>query len=201
MFAKAPRPGSVKTRLVPALGREGAAGLHRRLVRHALSVAAAARAGGVELWCAPDELDPFLQACAREFGAALRRQADGDLGARMQAAFAAAFARGEALVLIGSDCPALTPAHLREMAAGVAAHDAVLIPAEDGGYVAIALSRPLPGLFEGIAWGGASVMAETRARLAAAQARWKELAPLWDVDRAEDYARLEREGLLAGVPC
>ena len=67
-------------------------------------------------------------------------------------------------------------------------------PAEDGGYVLVGLARPVAPLFEGIVWGGSTVMAQTRERLAASRLAWKELATLWDVDRPEDVARLERAG-------
>jgi len=197
VFAKAPVAGEVKTRLAAILGPEGAAGLHAGLVRHAISTAVQSRAGAVELWCAPDESHPFFERCAREFGVALRRQQGVDLGERMRRAVDAALASGEAIVVIGSDCPALAVADLRDAAEALRTHDAVIAPAEDGGYVLIGLSASVPGLFDGIAWGGSAVMAATRARLA--DARWKELATRWDVDRPEDYARLAREGLLQEV--
>jgi rSAM/selenodomain-associated transferase 1 len=196
VFAKAPVPGAVKTRLAALLGAEGAATFHASLVRQALTVATESRAGPVELWCAPDASHPFFAACARDFGVALRRQEGADLGARMRHAAEDALAAGSAVVLIGSDCPALAAASLRDAALALRGHDAVLQPAEDGGYVLIGLSRALPGIFESIAWGGATVMADTRRRLAQAGARWKELAMSWDVDRPEDYARAQAEGLL-----
>ena len=197
VFAKAPVAGEVKTRLAAILGPEGAAGLHAGLVRHAISTAVQSRVGAVELWCAPDESHPFFERCAREFGVALRRQQGVDLGERMRRAVDAALASGEAIVVIGSDCPALAVADLRDAAEALRTHDAVIAPAEDGGYVLIGLSASVPGLFDGIAWGGSAVMAATRARLAGA--RWKELGTRWDVDRPEDYARLAREGLLQEV--
>ncbi|HEX6633117.1 MAG TPA: DUF2064 domain-containing protein, partial [Usitatibacter sp.] len=106
---------------------------------------------------------------------------------------------GRPLVLIGADCPALTADHLRAAAAALRTHDAAFVPAEDGGYVLVALARSIEGLFDGVSWGGAAVMAQTRERLTRAGARWTELAPLWDVDRPDDYARLQREGLLDEV--
>jgi hypothetical protein len=104
---------------------------------------------------------------------------------------------GEAMVLIGSDCPAIDSTVLRAAAGALASHDAVFAPAEDGGYALVGLSKDAPHLFEGIEWGGTSVMDETRSRLGHSGLRWKELGTLWDVDRPEDYARLEREGWLA----
>lgn len=199
VFAKAPVPGQVKTRLARVLGEDAAAGLHAGLVRHALSTAVAAGLGAVELWCTPDEHHDFFARCAVDFGASLRAQRGADLGARMRAAFDEAFARGEALVIIGADCPALQPADLRTAAGALEAHDVVIVPAEDGGYVLLAMARAVPQIFDGVAWGSPSVMAETRARLAAAGVSWSELPASWDVDRPEDYERLRREGLLQEV--
>ena len=196
IFAKAPVAGEVKTRLIPLLGAEGAARLHAALVRRALATAVQARIGAVELWCAPDASHPFFAQCAAEFGASLHRQEGADLGARMAHAFEHAFAGGRSLVLIGSDCPALQPPDLRAAAKALADHDAVLAPAEDGGYVLVGLARRL-AIFEDIAWGGADVMARTQARLDAAGARWRQLPTLWDVDRPEDYARLQGTQLTA----
>ena len=199
VFAKAPVPGQVKTRLAGVLGADAAAGLHAGLVRHALATAVASGLGAVELWCAPDERHDFFERCAVDFGASLHAQRGDDLGARMRAAFEAAFARGEALVVIGADCPALKPGDLRAAMAALEAHDVAIVPAEDGGYVLLAMARPVPQVFEGVAWGSPSVMGETRSRLAAAGVAWLELPASWDVDRPEDYERLRREGLLQEV--
>jgi rSAM/selenodomain-associated transferase 1 len=153
----------------------------------------------VELWCAPDESHAFFARCAEQFALTLHRQAGADLGERMRAAFDHGHSAGDRVVLIGSDCPVLEPGDLREAARALDTHDAAIAPAEDGGYVLIALSRPIPELFAGIAWGSAAVMGATRSRLAAARVRWKELPARWDVDRPEDYARLLREGRLPEV--
>lgn len=190
--------GDVKTRLAGVLGPEAAAGLHAGLVRHALATAVESGVGPVELWCAPDSTHAFFQRCAHDFGAVLRTQQGADLGARMRNAFEAALTQGHALVLIGSDCPALAAGDLRAASAAVRACDVAIAPAEDGGYVLVAMSAMQP-IFEGIAWGGASVMRETRRQLEATGVAWRELPGSWDVDRPEDYARLRREGLLAEV--
>lgn len=196
VFAKAPRPGLAKTRLVPLLGDEGAAALHARLVEHALETARRAALGEIELHGAPAD-DDFLRYCAERYGAALIDQTEGDLGARMRAALEAALAACARVVLIGADCPALTPRHLRAAARGLdEGHDAVFAPAEDGGYALIGLTRCDPGLFEDISWSTAAVMDETRERLRALGWRWLELDTLWDVDRPEDYERLLASRLL-----
>ena len=196
VFAKAPVAGAAKTRLSGLLGEEGAARLHAGLVRRALATAVAATPDPVELWCAPDETHAFFVSCAAQFPLQLHSQVGDGLGARMRNAFDASFATGHQLVLIGSDCPVLTPDHLRAAAAHLREYDAVITPAEDGGYVLVALARPLPDVFAGIDWGTGQVMQQTRERLRAAGARWVEPPTCWDVDRPGDYERLEREGLL-----
>jgi len=200
IFAKAPQPGRVKTRLAPVLGESGAARLHARLVEEALRVAAQARFARIELYCAPRMRDPFFASLARRHGVALRAQGEGDLGARMRRAFERVLRAADAAVLIGTDCPGLRPADLR--AAARALHDgadAVFSPAEDGGYALIGLRRVSGRLFTGIEWGSATVMSQTRARLRSLQWRWRELRTVWDVDRPEDYVRLRRSGLLRRI--
>ena len=196
VFAKAPRPGAVKTRLAGFLGEEGAARLHARLVEHALAMALDAAVGPVELWAAPSLDDPFFAECARRHGVSLRDQGDGDLGARMARAVAASISAGDAVLVIGSDCPALRAGDLHEAAAELAGHDVVLGPAEDGGYVLLGAARTVPPIFERVDWGSGTVLARTRHKLAAAGIEWHELRTLWDVDRPEDYVRLQQEGLL-----
>jgi len=194
VFAKAPISGRVKTRLVPALGERAAAELHRQLAERTLFTAFAAALGPVELWCAPGTDDAFFAACARQYDISLRAQGEGDLGMRMARALEHALKGGSPGLLVGSDCPVLTAEYLREAAAALdGGNDAVFGPAEDGGYVLIGLARePSAQLFEGIAWGRATVMQETRARLARLDWRWRELATLWDVDRPEDLLRLRQ---------
>jgi rSAM/selenodomain-associated transferase 1 len=196
VFAKAPVAGTVKTRLAAVLGADAAASLHAGLVRHAIATAVQARLGPVQLRCLPDTAHPFFERCRDDSGVALEPQRGADLGERMLDAFASA---ARPLIVIGADCPALTPAHLHEAAAALESKDAVLIPAEDGGYVLLGATQTIPGIFAGVSWGSAAVMTQTRERLAAAKVGWTELPALWDVDRPEDYARLQREGLLAEV--
>jgi rSAM/selenodomain-associated transferase 1 len=197
VFARAPIPGAVKTRLIPALGAEGAAALHVRLVKHALATARKASFARTELHCAPDGDDPFFRFCAGHYRVEVLTQAEGDLGARMHAAFGHALATSPRAILMGSDCPALTARHLRHADHALRdGADAVLAPCEDGGYALIGLKRADPRLFEAIAWGGDTVMAETRRRLATLGWQWRELDTLWDVDRPEDYERLMASGLL-----
>jgi rSAM/selenodomain-associated transferase 1 len=194
VFAKAPVPGKAKTRLIPALGATGAVRLQEAMIERTLRTARAAGLGSVELCCTPDPSHPFFAECAQRHGVTLTAQGGGNLGMRMLAAFERVVQSAGRTLLVGSDCPALTPDHMRGAAMALATgQDAVFTPAEDGGYVLVGLARVAPSLFEDIAWGGPDVMRTTRLRLTALGWRWRELAELWDVDRAEDLARLARE--------
>lgn len=199
VFAKAPEPGGVKTRLISALGAEGAAALHARLVRHTLRTTFAADGVEVELCCSPSAAHPFFIECRREFGVELTRQDGADLGARMLHAFERLLPSGPAL-LLGTDCPALQAEDLKQ-AQDLLLHgtDAVFGPAEDGGYFLVGLRRCDTSLFSEIEWGSNEVMDVTRARLVALRWQWREIATRWDVDRPEDLHRLRRERLLAGL--
>lgn len=191
VLAKAPIPGLAKTRLIPALGATGAARLQRQFTRVAVQTALAAGLGPVALWCAPDVRHRFFRAMARTTDARCLTQADGDLGARMHTAFRLHCRDGPTL-LIGTDCPALQPAHLRVAAQALAdGSDAVFYPAEDGGYVLVGLRRPQAHLFEHMSWGTSEVMAQTRARARDLGLKVMEFEPLWDVDRPEDLVRLQ----------
>ncbi|MEP6656217.1 MAG: TIGR04283 family arsenosugar biosynthesis glycosyltransferase [Betaproteobacteria bacterium] len=195
VFAKAPVPGRVKTRLARDIGVTAACALHLALVERMLAVGVAARdagtIGGIELWCDPDAGDPAFARWARTFGATLHPQHGATLGERMQHALQHALARHQRALLVGTDCPVLGPAHLQAAADVLRDRDAVVVPAEDGGYVLIGLARPLD-IFSDIAWSTADVMAATRARLATTGATWRELPSLWDIDRLEDFRRWQQ---------
>ena len=201
VFARAPVAGECKTRLIPALGADGAAQLQRNLSRHVLGVASAWRAGHadakVELWCAPGAQHPFFTECARDFGVALRAQAGGDLGARMWLALADALRAGRLPVLVGTDCPWLDAAALDALFAALARHDCAFIAAEDGGYVAVGIARALPELFAGVTWGGRHVMRQTRGRAHRVGATLSETGRLPDVDVPADLVRLRAHENLA----
>jgi rSAM/selenodomain-associated transferase 1 len=199
VFAKAPVAGEVKTRLRPLLGAEGAAALQAGLVRRALATAIESQVGEVELHCAPDTRHEFFARCAQDFRVGLVAQHGADLGERMRSAFARAFHGGHALIVIGADGPALSVEDLRAARDALRAEPAVIVPAEDGGYVLIGLAENVPGLFAGVDWGTGAVLRQTRERFAQAGVRCMELRCLWDVDRPEDYARMQAEGLVVEV--
>ncbi len=197
VLAKAPVPGWAKTRLIPALGARGAARLQRRLTRATLQTARDAALGPVTLWCAPDAGHRFFRALRRPADLPCLVQSNGDLGDRMHTAFRLHCTQGP-LLLIGTDCPALQPDHLRQAArALIDAEDAVFYPAEDGGYVLVGLRQPQAALFDDMAWSTDAVMSQTRARARSLNLRVREFETLWDVDVPEDLARLR--ALDAGI--
>lgn len=202
ILARAPVPGAAKTRLIPAIGPHGAARLHRQMVLRTLQTAHQARLGGsVVLWGTPTISHRFFRSLAK-LGVTCREQPGGDLGERMQSVLDATLPRPT--LLVGTDCPCMTPSHLRAAARALLdGHDAVFLPAEDGGYVLVGLRAPAhPLLFAGLAWGTSRVMEETRRRLRTIRYSWVEPAMLWDIDTPLDLARLEgldRSGCPAGI--
>ncbi|MDE2369849.1 MAG: TIGR04282 family arsenosugar biosynthesis glycosyltransferase [Burkholderiales bacterium] len=190
VLAKAPVAGLAKTRLIPALGAARAARLQRRLTRMTVQTALDAGLGAVTLWCAPDARHRFFRALARTARLPCVVQPRGDLGERMHVAFRVHCPAGP-LLLVGTDCPALRPDHLRRAArALVEGDDAVFHPAEDGGYVLVGLRRPQAELFSAMPWSTALVTPQTRARAHALGLRVRELETLWDVDTPADLKRL-----------
>jgi len=193
VFARAAVPGAVKTRLISRLGASRAAKLQRWMTDRAISTALDAALGSVELWCAPARDHPAFETLARGRPVSLHDQPPGDLGVRMAAGLAHGVTAGGAALLIGSDCPHLTPDDLCAAAEALARGDeVVLVPAHDGGYVLIGARRVDARLFTDIEWGGAGVLQATRARLARLGWQWTELAPRGDIDRPADLASLAR---------
>lgn len=189
VMARAPVPGETKRRLIPALGAESAAALHRAMIRRAVATALASGAGPVELWCTPGTGHEVFDALRRESRIELHVQVGPDLGARMHAAIES---RPGMVVVIGTDCPFIEPHDLVRAAGALrgAAADVVLAPALDGGYVLIAVDRPRPELFAGVEWGTPRVLAQTRRRAHAAGLRLLELEARRDIDRPDDLDAL-----------
>jgi uncharacterized protein len=194
IFAKAPIPGEVKTRLIPALGAEHAALFHTALVEHAIEVAQKAEVAqaadvDVEICCAPDVTHSFFQTSEEDFGVLLSPQGEGDLGTRMLRALNRLLENHDAAIIIGADCLAFTTAHFERAITALETHDVVLTPAEDGGYVLIGARKTHAGMFDNIAWGTETVLIAQRDALSATHLSWQELETLWDIDRPEDLAR------------
>jgi uncharacterized protein len=190
IFAKAPQPGNVKTRLIPALGAEGAAALARKLLVHTLHQALAADVGKVELCMSPAPGDAAWHGLALPNDVVQTGQGEGDLGERMARAVRRSTQLNEPaagpVVLVGTDCPALTAPLLKQAAQQLRTHDAVLLPAHDGGYVLLGLKSPCPELFEHMAWSTSGVASETLKRMAALNLRVWQGPTLHDIDEPAD---------------
>ena len=201
IFARAPIPGAVKTRLIPALGAVGAAQLAVHMLGHALQIAAHSSLGPLQLHGAPDVQHPVLRSAAAGVGAACLAQAPGDLGTRMRSALAAALQLTPRALLLGTDCPALDVGVLREAdAALVAGAACVLVPTTDGGFALVGFRREalaaIDEIFDAIAWGSSTVMSSTRDHLLRAGLRWTELATLVDIDEPADLEHVPKEWLV-----
>jgi len=189
IFAKAPKPGYAKTRLIPALGAEGAVDLYKALLKQTIESVIAANLSPIQLWCAPNSEHAFFQKLANQYNLSLHDQSGADLGERMRSAADFALNRAEMVLLIGGDCPLLSGIHLFQSLQWLIDNDAVIGPAEDGGYVLLGLRQTALALFENMPWGGEQVLKLTRERLAELQWHWQELEPLWDIDRPADLER------------
>lgn len=192
IFAKAPVPGRVKTRLIPALGAVGAARLARRMLENTLANALDAGIGPVELCASPSISAPDWASIPLQHGVECSAQGNGDLGERMARASQRAFAKNDRVLLIGTDCPGLSAGHLRAAAAALDCHEAAIYPALDGGYPLLGLRAFHPSLFEGIPWSTSSVAKLTLARMQALEWRVWQGDPLADIDEPADLVHLAR---------
>jgi rSAM/selenodomain-associated transferase 1 len=192
VFTRTPVPGRVKTRLIPAIGAERAANLHRAMLWRAVETATEAGVGPVALWCSPSREHPYLTEIQRAFDVALQLQSGPALGERMHRALASVPADAAGALLIGTDCPSLETSDLHEAARVLRdGADAVIGPAEDGGYYLIGVRRSDSRVFRGIAWGSEQVLDSTRDRLQGLDWQWRELTARRDVDRPEDLPAVE----------
>lgn len=185
ILAKAPLPGYAKTRLIPALGEQGAANLAVQLLHHTLREALHADVGEVELCVAPT-LDHTIWAQYHFPGLIWSEQSEGDLGERMLQIAARVTQKSEAVILMGTDCPELTSQRLRDAARALQYYDTCLFPVIDGGYALLGLSRFVPSVFCDIPWSTDQVGELTRQRVHSAGCSMKEFETLRDVDTPED---------------
>ncbi len=186
IFCKTPVPGAVKTRLIPALGEERACTLHRDMSERIICEVIDSSLGEVILFVWPD--------ISHEFFASFKKlrlfvQEGRNLGERMHNAFNKVLGEKDNAVIIGTDCPTLDRHYLDRAIASLLHHDAVIGPAEDGGYGLIGLHRSSSKYFENLAWGTEKVCSETCRRFNQADLNWSLMPLIWDVDRPEDVAR------------
>ena len=187
IFAKAPVPGTVKTRLIPAIGPEGAAELAQQMLRNTWSEASSVTVADSEICASPDPSHPDWEGLLPS-GAITSAQGEGDLGERLSKAAERVIGEGQHVIFIGTDCPSLTERRLREACWDLESHDAVMHPTFDGGYALLGLKAFDPSIFSGISWSTASVARDTIARIAALGWTLHLGATLLDIDEPEDLA-------------
>jgi rSAM/selenodomain-associated transferase 1 len=190
IFAKEPQPGFSKTRLIPALGAQGAATLAKLLLERMLQAAIASEVGVVELCVTPWSSEEVWRKMGVPVSVQLTDQGDGDLGVRMARAAQRVIDAGESVLLVGTDCPQLDAGQLQIAALALQDADAALIPALDGGYVLLGINQYDASVFSGIAWSTSNVATATQERLQALHWRVQTLAPLHDIDEPADLQYL-----------
>lgn len=193
VIAKAPIPGFAKTRLIPALGAEGAARLAERMLHHTVGNALAAVLGPVELCTTPAPEDSVWAKLELPTQLVWSEQGDGDLGMRMTRVAERTLSRDERVVLIGTDCPAIGVEELQSASRALDTHDAFMQPTVDGGYALLALRAFHPLIFQDIRWSTDTVAFETLCRAGRLGWRVQSGPPVHDIDEAADLRWLPAE--------
>ncbi len=194
VFTRAPVPGQTKTRLIPLLGAEGAAEFHQTVLHSTLVKAKASYFRTVEIWCTLGNGHPFLTQCGLDYSCAIKIQQGHDLGKRMYRATDTALAKNAFVAVIGSDCATITTGILNQCYQHLhKGKDAVLGPAQDGGYYLIGLNVSHPEIFQNILWGTAHVAESTRQNFARLNIDYVELETLDDIDTPRDYQKYINE--------
>ena len=199
IFVKNPFPGFVKQRLAAEIGDREALRVYRAVTEKVLSAVEPERnekkwAMAVAHW--PPDAGGSIR-CWLGSGLRLFPQRGNDLGERMKNAFQAGFSDGyQKIIVIGSDCPALTAEHIADGFALLGSRDAVFGPAADGGYYLIGLTRQAPCLFNGISWSTERVLSQSIDKCRNAHLTWDLLEELRDIDTADDLHRCRSEGVI-----
>ena len=196
-FAKWPDKGRVKTRLAATLGEDGALHAHITLT---LTVLEQLRQCGYPMALAWDrDLDeppagagPILNAVAG-YGIGQLIQQGQDLGERMTQALSRGLREADRAIVVGSDCPSVDAGYVEKAVAALEEADVVFGPSDDGGYVLIGARRATPGMLQQVAWGSETALEDSVAAVSNAGLSVAILAPRWDVDEPEDWARFLSE--------
>jgi len=192
-FAKAPLLGHVKTRMQPVLSLQGSVDLHCSLTQHTVNVIAQAHLCSHELWVDSNLDHPFFRDLVAQSGCILKKQVAGDLGVKMASAVQSSLPSCAGLVLVGSDCPFIDEAYLRKALLSLkAGNEAVIGPANDGGYVLMGLTQYHAALFAGIDWGSEKVFQQTVRQFEVLGLELDVLPVLSDIDEPEDLMLLKK---------
>lgn len=193
IMAKAPVAGFAKTRLIPALGAEGAAELAKKMLRHTMTTALASKLGIVEVCAVPAPSDSVWQNLDLPNNISWSSQGEGNLGERMARAAERTVHNGEAIILIGTDCPTIDASTLHEAAESLQQYDASLLPTFDGGYAMLGLKKFDSALFDNIPWSTSTVAQKTLKSIQRLGWQAKVLPPLHDIDEPPDLQHLPTE--------
>lgn len=198
IFAKAPIAGHAKSRMIPLLGREGAAKLHQEITDWLLSKVVdesiADSLYATELWVASDSTHPFFEQCKNRYDIALKLQKGEDLSERQFHAISSSLQESEHVVVIGSDVVSITQYDIQQAFDALEqGYELVIAPAEDGGYGLIGCAKIDAAVFDGIPWGSGQVYVGMVRNLNRLNYNWKQLSNVWDLDRPEDLMRLGLE--------
>jgi uncharacterized protein len=189
IFTRYPEPGKTKTRLIPALGEDGSAQLHRRMAEHTVKQARSLSCA-IEVWYVGGSEELMQDWLGKDLW--YREQPAGDLGDRMCGAFRSAFEQGyQSVMIVGTDCPGLTTDFMAQGFASLQNYMVTIGPAIDGGYYLIGLQQLVPELFQGITWSTATVFSETLAITDRLQLPTHLLPSLSDIDLPADLQYLD----------
>ncbi|MDF1830884.1 MAG: TIGR04282 family arsenosugar biosynthesis glycosyltransferase [Porticoccaceae bacterium] len=193
-FAKAPQLGQVKTRMQPVLSTEQSLALHCQLVLRTHQTLHREGLCYSQLWISGVDDGGFFQSL--DPLPEIKQQEGDDLGERMHTAITAGLGKKSAVVLIGSDCPAINGNYLRTALFALKKVDVVIGPAADGGYVLIGMKKAEQKIFADVDWSTPRVLQQTYARLQASKLSYFELPVLNDIDRPEDLVYLDLSPIL-----
>lgn len=186
VFARNPIAGKVKTRLIPAIGAEGAVTVYRQLLAGTLAAARETACDTLSLWIDEAKPSTALREIIGDGAIDWHPQHGANLGERMHHAVAASLTDHRRAVLIGSDCPEFSADYLERAFDALRRCDVVIGPATDGGYVLIGMNTLHPGLFDRIPWSTDRVLATTRQRVNELNLSCHELPALSDIDTIDD---------------
>ncbi|MEY4064777.1 MAG: hypothetical protein RIR26_985 [Pseudomonadota bacterium] len=194
IFAKAPRAGFVKTRLIPAVGAEVAAKIAEKMLQHTVEEALATNFSSVELCVSPTpESLAWIPFRNPKWNVLWRDQGDGDLGERLTRAAKRVIDEGFSPIFVGTDCPDLNRQQMKMAAKQLSENDAVMIPSEDGGYVLLGISKFSSEVFFEVPWSTEVVARETLKRVHDLGWTLSCLPPLRDIDEPKDLEALPSE--------
>lgn len=192
IFAKEATEGSVKTRLIPTLGENGALRLHKKLLEYALLNLAQQPLYDCELCLAgaEEKVSEFIVSLGQKYHVPINRQHGSDLGERMFSAIDKGLENNTKVVIVGADCASVDSAYVNDAFLALDYQDIVIGPAEDGGYVLIGARVSPDGVFNSVDWGSEKVLKQTLSNLKGTRLTHFLLEERWDVDDASDLERL-----------